>query len=46
VESTRLGLTNIADRFRLLFEREINIQQTDENFTVTLPLISYERYHH
>jgi two-component system LytT family sensor kinase len=46
VESTRLGLTNIADRFRLLFEREIDIRQTDDNFTVTLPLISYERYHH
>lgn len=46
VESTRLGLTNIADRFRLLFEREIDVRQTDNNFTVTLPLISYERYHH
>jgi LytS/YehU family sensor histidine kinase len=46
VDSTRLGLTNIADRFRLLFDREVSIRQTDESFTVTLPLISYERYHH
>lgn len=46
VESTRLGLQNIKDRFRLLFNQDISIEHTEEFFNVTLPLIPYERYHH
>lgn len=46
VESTRLGLQNINDRFRLLFNKEISISHTERSFTVRLPLISYERYYH
>ncbi|MBE9586856.1 histidine kinase [Mucilaginibacter sp. JRF] len=45
-ESTGLGLQNINDRFRLMFNREIRIDHTSEKFTVTLPLISHEHYHH
>lgn len=46
VESTRLGLQNINDRYRLLFNREIVVTKTDADFTITLPLISHEYYHH
>jgi two-component system, LytTR family, sensor kinase len=45
-ESTRLGLHNINDRFRLLFNKEIEIVSTLNSFKVTLPLISYDSYHH
>lgn len=45
-ESTGLGLQNTNDRFRLLFNEEIDVNHTNNSFTVTLPLISYERYHH
>jgi two-component system LytT family sensor kinase len=46
VESTRLGLQNIKDRYLLLFEKNISIEHTKESFNVTLPLIPYERYHY
>ncbi|WP_248282169.1 sensor histidine kinase [Mucilaginibacter robiniae] len=46
VESTGLGLQNINDRFRLLFNKEININKANGTFTVILPLISYEHYYH
>ena len=46
VESTKMGLKNINDRYRLLFNREIVVSETDTDFTITLPLISHESYHH
>lgn len=46
VESTGLGLQNINDRFRLLFNKEISVNQTDEWFTVTLPLAAHERHNY
>ncbi|MEJ2881890.1 sensor histidine kinase [Pedobacter sp. GR22-6] len=46
VESTKLGLQNIGDRFRLLFGKSITINRTPEHFIVILPLTSYENYHH
>lgn len=46
VESTKLGLQNINDRFRLLFNQEIVVAATDANFTITLPLINHESNHH
>ncbi|WP_442587699.1 sensor histidine kinase [Pedobacter sp. AW31-3R] len=46
VESTYLGLQNINDRFRLLFNKEIAISRTEEFFTVTLPIISNESHYH
>ncbi|WP_343674007.1 histidine kinase [Chitinophaga sp.] len=46
VESTRLGLQNINERFQLLFDKQITIDSTDESFTVHLPVISHERYYH
>lgn len=45
-ESTGMGLQNINDRFRLLFNDGIAIDHTTEHFTVTLPLKPYERYNH
>jgi LytS/YehU family sensor histidine kinase len=45
-ESTKLGLHNIRERFQLLFNKEIVIRSTNENFTVILPLISDEHYYH
>jgi two-component system LytT family sensor kinase len=46
IESTKLGLQNIKDRYQLLFDQVISIEETDKSFTVALPLIPYERYHH
>ncbi|WPV64713.1 MULTISPECIES: sensor histidine kinase [unclassified Chitinophaga] len=46
VESTKLGLQNINERFLLLFDKQITIDNTDESFTVHLPVISHERYYH
>lgn len=36
---TGTGLGNIAQRYRLLFDREIDIQQTAEAFIVKLPVV-------
>lgn len=46
VESTRLGLQNINERFLLLFDKQITIENTTESFTVHLPVISHDRYYH
>jgi two-component system LytT family sensor kinase len=46
VESTKMGLQNINDRYRLLFNQEIVIAATKSNFTITLPLINHESNHH
>ncbi|WP_295771661.1 histidine kinase [uncultured Mucilaginibacter sp.] len=46
VESTGLGLQNINDRFRLLFNKEIKVEKSNEVFTVTLPLVAHERDHY
>jgi len=46
VEGTKMGLQNINDRYRLLFNQEITVAKSDINFTITLPLISHEGYHH
>lgn len=37
---TRIGLANLAKRYRLLFKQEIIVQEDNEFFKVTLPLIS------
>ncbi|MFN0047923.1 MAG: sensor histidine kinase [Cytophagales bacterium] len=39
VESDKVGLKNIAERFKLLDDKEIEVIQTGVNFTVKLPLI-------
>lgn len=46
VESTKLGLQNINERFQLLFDQQITIDNNEESFTVHLPVISHERYYH
>jgi two-component system LytT family sensor kinase len=46
VEGTKLGLQNINDRFKLLFDQQITVSQTESYFTVTLPLNRHERNHH
>ncbi|SFW79078.1 sensor histidine kinase [Chitinophaga sancti] len=46
VESTRLGLQNINERFQLLFDKQITIVHTENSFTVHLPVISHDRYYH
>ncbi|SFD07528.1 Histidine kinase [Chitinophaga sp. CF118] len=45
-ESTKLGLQNIAGRYKLLFRKEIEIIKTSDTFVVNLPLISHESYYH
>lgn len=46
VESTKLGLQNINERFQLLFNKQISIAHSDDSFTVHLPVITHERYYH
>lgn len=38
-----IGLENIRSRYQLLSDREIEIEQTEERFTVSLPLLSLEK---
>lgn len=37
--STCIGLANLSKRYRLLFGRDITIEENEKNFQVTLPLI-------
>jgi sensor histidine kinase YesM len=38
-KSTGIGLSNISNRYRIIFGKEIEIKKTDDYFTVKLPLI-------
>ena len=38
-ESSRIGLSNLKERYRLTTNKEIEIQETDNDFTVILPLL-------
>ncbi len=40
VNSTGIGLKNLNSRYRILFQKDIRIERTRENFTVKLPLIT------
>ena len=37
--NTHIGLANLSKRYRLLFGRDITIEETEKLFKVTLPLI-------
>lgn len=37
--NTGIGLANVAQRYRLLFDKEISIEKTETAFTVKLPLV-------
>ena len=39
VYSTQKGLKNIIDRYKLLTEQKVSVQQTETEFIVSLPLI-------
>jgi len=39
IHSTGTGLNNISERYKLLFNKEIDIKKTDDQFIVKLPLI-------
>lgn len=39
VDSTKIGLYNLSNRYRLLYNKDIVIDKTDHSFTVKLPLI-------
>ena len=39
VYSTRKGLKNIIDRYKILTEQKVSVQQTETEFIVSLPLI-------
>lgn len=43
LSSTGLGLKNIAERYKMIGNREIKIEKTSDYFTVVLPLIQSER---
>jgi two-component system, LytTR family, sensor kinase len=43
VDSTKLGLQNVRERFLLLFEKQITVRTSDSLFSVSLPLIRNER---
>jgi LytS/YehU family sensor histidine kinase len=40
VESTKLGLANIAEKYRLLNKSSISIIEDEKYFSVTIPLIA------
>ena len=39
VNSTGIGLNNLSNRYKLLYKKDIEIIETDDTFTVVLPLI-------
>lgn len=38
-ESTGIGLENIRNRYKLLGNRQVDVQESDGNFTVSIPLL-------
>lgn len=44
VISNKLGLRNIADKYRLLGKKELRVTQTESSFEVTLPLFKTNMY--
>jgi len=40
VDSTSVGQHNIAERYRLLTNKKVQIHETDDNYCVTIPLIA------
>ncbi len=44
--STKMGLENIRSRYKLIAERSINVEESDEYFTVKLPLIKNSVHAH
>lgn len=45
VNSTRIGLKNLSARYRILFKKNIQIEQTDSSFSVKLPFITKTKNH-
>jgi len=41
-ESTKIGLKNIANRYKLLSNQEVKIEKTETHFTVKLPILYLE----
>ncbi|MDP5171076.1 MAG: histidine kinase, partial [Bacteroidia bacterium] len=41
-ESTGVGLSNIRARYQMISDREVEIDQQDGVFKVTLPLLSFQ----
>lgn len=39
ISSTGIGLSNLSNRYKLLYKKDIEIIETDDTFTVVLPLI-------
>ena len=39
VESTGIGLDNIRNRYKLLSDDEVKVDESGESFTVSIPLI-------
>jgi LytS/YehU family sensor histidine kinase len=39
MDSTRIGLNNLSNRYRLLYQKDIVVQKTDRSFAVKIPLI-------
>ncbi len=45
-EGTGTGLQNISNRYRLIFNQQIEVEKTSEKFAVKLPLVRIEEYEH
>lgn len=46
VESTGIGLKNLSERYEILADRAIQIDEGDGTYTVKLPLITYDESRH
>ena len=44
IHSTKTGLQNIKDRYRLLSDKDVKIMVTDKYFTVSVPIIEVHEY--
>ena len=44
--STRIGLTNITSRYQFMTDRKVRVEETEQFFKVSLPIINNVQSHH
>ncbi len=45
IPSTKIGLENICNRYKLVSDRKVEIVETDQNFRVVLPILQMKQVH-
>lgn len=45
IPSTKIGLENICNRYKLVTERKVEIEESEQNFRVVLPILQMKQAH-